>query len=331
MAVNEKELRRYLNVIKRAISLIEGMLENDDGGMLEQLMAPPQVAPLPVQSVAPVPQQPQQPPPSPPQDNVALREARKKHIAALMGIDCWPEAVPPFLCENKVSDEDQINRANAILDMMVDRNLEGKTFLDFGCGEGWLAQEASKRGLVEVVAYDIKIEPGWKKRKGVGFTDKFSDLPQIHFDFVMLYDVLDHCQDPVELMAQVRSCLKPEGVVYVRCHPWTARHGNHIYKQGINRAYWHLFLSWEELKELLNAEPMFTRAEKDPLQAYHWWFRDFGIEKERLIREDVSEFFFVPAFKELLANEQQVPLPEIDAFLDRMRIQFADYVLGPKK
>jgi hypothetical protein len=44
----------------------------------------------------------------------------------------------------------------------------------------------------------------------------------------------------------------------------------------------------------------------------------------------VSDFFFVPAFKELLANEQQIPMDQIDGFLERMEIQFADYILGPK-
>jgi hypothetical protein len=44
--------------------------------------------------------------------------------------------------------------------------------------------------------------------------------------------------------------------------------------------------------------------------------------------EPVSEFFRVPAFKELLANEQQIPLGEIDEFLKRMEIQFVDVVLS---
>jgi len=329
MTINEKELRRYLNVMKRAVALIEGMLENDDGGMLEQLMGGPVQTPLsppPVQTPPP----PQDSPPKP-QNDAVLREARKRHISDLMGIDCWPEAVPPFLCESKVSQEDQINRANAILDMMVDRNMEGKTLLDFGCGEGWLAQEASKRGLVEVVGYDIKADPEWTSRKGATFTTDISSIPLGHFDFLMLYDVLDHAEDPIEVMSRAKACLKPEGVVYVRCHPWTARHATHVYKQGVNRAYWHLFLSWEEMRDLTGQDPTFTRAEKDPIEAYHWWFKDFAIEKERLIKEDVSDFFHVPAFKELLANEQNIPMNEIDAFLERMKIQFADYVLGPKK
>ena len=330
MPVNEEELRRYLNVIKRAVSLIEGMLDNDDGGMMEQLMhEPSQPVPTVVVQAEPEPQpepQPEHQPLSQPEPQ-QVSVAREKHIGDLLGIDCWPEAVPPFLVSAEISDEDQINRANAVLDMMVDRNMENGTFLDFGCGEGWVTQEASKRGVVETVGYDIFPEDGWSNKSGVKFTSDFSTLPQEYFNYVMLYDVLDHCEDPLAVMEQVKSLLKPGGAVFVRCHPWTARHAMHLYKQGLNQAYLHLFLTWQEINGLLKEPPIFTRVEKDPVAAYHWWFNDFNVIKERFVREDVSEFFFVPAFKELLANEQQIPIEEIDGFLDKMRISFVDYVL----
>lgn len=337
MAVNEEELRRYLNVVKRAVDLIEGMLENDDGGMMEQLMqpqslpTPQQVAPKPKpepipQQVAPKPEPIPQPQPQPqPVPDVSMN--RKKHVGDLMAIDCWPEAVPAFLVSAEISDEDQINRANAVLDMMVDRNMENGTLLDFGCGEGWIAQEASKRGLVETIGYDIVAEDNWNNRSGAKFTSNFDNIPKDHFDYVMLYDVLDHCEDPVEAMTQVKSVLKPGGAIFVRCHPWPSRHAMHLYKQGLNQAYLHLFLTWNELNDLIDGPPVFTRTETDPIKAYHWWFDGLNIIKERFVREDVSEFFFVPSFKELLANEQQIDSEHIDGFLDTMRISFVDYVL----
>ena len=326
---NKQEIKRYLNVIKRAMGFIEDILDNDDGGTMEQLIdqqvPPVQVsAAVPVQPVMqPVIQQPQQPAQPDP--------ARKNHIQELFKIDCWPEAVPPVLAEAEPTKEDQINRANNVLDFMVDRDIEGKSFLDFGCGEGWITQEVAKRGVSEVLGYDIKDDKGWSDREGSIFTSDFKEIPKQHFDFVMIYDVLDHCVDPINVMAQVRSCIKPDGIVFVRCHPWTARHATHMYKHGINKAYWHMFLTWDEVAEHTQEEPMFTRVEKDPVEAYRWWFKDFNTEKERIIEEDVSEFFLVPAFKELLANEQQMPLNEIDGYLAKMRIQFVDYCISPKK
>jgi SAM-dependent methyltransferase len=334
MAVNEEELRRYLNVVKRAVSLIEGMLDNDDGGMMEQLMEgipqpQPQLVPekpLVMQEAAPCKPFTAAPDPQPAQPNI-----RKKHIEDLLAIDCWPEAVPAHLLNNEgPSDEDQVNRANAVLDFMIDRSIEGGTFLDFGCGEGWITQEASKRGVTEAMGYDIIHDDNWNKRQLAKFTSNFETLPQGHFDYIMLYDVLDHCEDPMLTMSQVKSLLKPDGVVFIRCHPWPSKHAMHLWKQGLNQAHLHLFLSWDELRGVIGDSPMFTRVEKDPIEAYHWWFNEFNIAKERLTQEDVSEFFFVPAFKELLANEQQIPVEQIDDFLARMRISFVDYVLEQK-
>lgn len=324
--MNQTEIRRYLNVIKRAVSFIEQHLD-DDGGLLEQLVEAPPVEPVtpPVEPVMPPVETVVKEAPSQPDE--AWLAARNKHLQDLLSIDCWPEAVPSVLANATPSAEDQQNRANAVLDMMLHVSPEGKTFLDFGCGEGWIAQEAMKRGASESFGYDIKVDPDWNQREGVSFVGDFAGLPQNHFDIIMLYDVLDHCHEPVDVMLKVLDLLKQDGVVYARCHPWTARHATHLYKQGINRAYWHLFAKWHEIQGLIGQEPFFTRIEKDPITAYHWWFHDFKIERERQITEPVSEFFHVPAFKELLAAEQELPHVEIDNFLSLMAIQFVDYIL----
>lgn len=323
--MNEKEVRRYLAVIKRAVGYIEGMLDNNDNGLLEELAkeslvdtpAPAAVVPQPAPIVI-----------DPMQSIEQARIARKKHIGDLLKIDCWPEAVPAHLANKPLTDEDQTNRANAVLDMMLEPNIEGKNFLDFGCGEGWIAQEVLKRGVAVSYGYDIKTDTNWNKRKGATFVADYGNLPKVYFDAVMLYDVLDHSEDPLDVMNKVRAVMKPEGRIYVRCHPWTSRHGMHLWKQGVNRAYWHLFLCWEEIKEMISQEPIFTRVEKNPIEAYHWWFHEFRIRKERPVIEPVGEFFQVPAFKDLLANEQKISPAEIDEFLKRMEIQFVDFVVS---
>lgn len=340
--MNQKELKRYLNVIKRAVSLIEGMLENDDDGLLEQFTnelhitqahsvhhVPPQPV---IENIAhqPVPPAPQPSGPSP-EELETMRLARKKHIESLMNIDCWPEAVPQFLATKEPTTEDQINRANAVLDMMLDRQVEDCNFLDFGCGDGWIAKQALQRGVAESYGYDIKTSDNWSNITDINFTTNFNDLRKSYYDVIFLYDVLDHAQDPLMIMNQVKSVLKQDGIVYVRCHPWVSKHATHLYKQGINKAYLHLFLTYQEIYDLTGQPPMFTRTEKNPLAAYHWWFKDFDIKKERFVREPTSDFFFVPAFKELLANEQDVPMEHIDEFMKGLEIQFIDFTLLPKK
>lgn len=337
MSVNHQEIRRYLNVIKRAVGCVETLLDADDGGLMEQLAAEvvprapeaplaeaarPRQAPPVRQEAAEVPTPPAE---ADPAEFVTPEQAaaRQKHVADLLAIDCWPEAVPPFLAKREPSTEDQINRAKAVLDMMLYGDLQGTHFLDFGCGDGWIAHQALARGVIKSVGYDIAESPVWKSLPGVAFT---TALPKSElFDIIMLYDVLDHCADPVEVMAQVKSLLRKDGCVYVRCHPWTSKHATHLFKQGVNKAYLHLFLKWHELAELVGT-PLFTREERRPLEAYHWWFNQFEVRKEKEVREPVSEFFHVPAFKELLAGEQG--LTDVDAFLKLMEVQFVDFLLG---
>lgn len=334
--MNQTEVRRYLSVIKRAVSLIEGMMDHDDGGLLEELAN--EAGTSPSKAITSQPK-------SIPQHKVNLdpeaeeqarieaehKAARKKHLESLMAIDCWPESVPEHLMAGP-TDEDQKKRARAVLDMMLDRSMEELNFLDFGCGEGWIANEALKRGCKLSTGYDITPNDNWEKLdQGAQFTSVYNEVPKDHYDVIFLFDVLDHCFEPEEVMGQIYDCIKGTGVVYVRCHPWTSRHATHLWKKGINKAYLHLFYTWEEMHALLGESPTFTRPEKDPLAAYAAWFKPhFNVVKMRPIEEPVSEFFHVPAFKELIANEQELEPSEVDDFLEKMKLQFVDFVLQPK-
>jgi len=300
--------KKYVAVIERALVLLKAAVED---GKTPDVDIP--VEPQPV--VAPAISHEQ-------------LAARNKHIQALMEIDCWPLAVPAHHMNSNMSDEDQINRANAVLDMTLMKSVEGKHFLDFGCGDGWIAREAIKRGAATSTGYDLQTFPTWPnpKMKGVGFVTDFSVLTKEKFDVIFLYDVLDHTTDPIGVMNQVKMLLNTDGVVYVRCHPWSSKHASHLYKKGLNKAYIHLFLTWDELAKL-GYEPMFTRTEKKPLEAYRWWFNNFKIERERPIREAVSDFFYVPSFMDLVTVEQQLAPDVRESFFKNMDIQFVDYVL----
>jgi len=338
--MNEKEVqevKRYLNVIKRAVSLIEGMLDNGDGGLMEALAAvdsprPKTAIPNVVFQTAPHQSVVEQQPEPTPEPNLKLSAARQKHIGDLMAIDCWPEAVPALLANKEPTEKEKIKRANMVIDMLVDRKLDKMNFLDFGCGEGHIAEQMILRGVSSSKGYDIEAKDTWKNFTKATFTTDFSELQNKSFDMIMAYDVLDHCKNPEETMQQIRGLIKDTGVVYVRCHPWTSSHGQHLHTLNpeLNKAYLHLFLKYDELFELAKKPPMFTRIETDPLEAYHWWFKDFDIKRERKMDGPISEFFRVPAFKELLANEQNISIDKVDELLELMKIQFIDYILVPK-
>ena len=322
--MSDKDIRRFLAVIRRSCALIEEHLDGTETSVsVDQIVEQVEQAEKPqLEKREPKDAQPQTA-----EQFEESRQARKDHVKKLLSIEEWPEAVPPYLVASDASDQDQIDRANAVLDAM---GAEGKRFLDFGCGEGWIAKQMLERGAEEATGYDIKRSPTWQRLEGPKFTHNFNELKRLHYDAVMLYDVLDHAEDPEDVMKKVEMVLKKEGKVYVRCHPWTSIHANHVYKKGLNKAYAHLFLFWEEMKELIGEDPMYTRIEKDPLTAYHWWFHDFRIHTERIIDEPVHEFFLQKPFKELLQNEQKLTDDELEPFIERMSMQFVDYLLTRK-
>jgi SAM-dependent methyltransferase len=255
------------------------------------------------------------------------KKARAKHIQELLHIEDWPESVPLYNPEQVV---DQAQRANAILDLVLDRKMMGMHFLDFGCGDGWIAKQIADRGVAASTGYDIVQSDNWANFPDVKFMTTLDGLAPHSFDVIMLYDVVDHCEDPIKVMSDVMSLLKFDGVAYVRCHPWTSKHGAHLHKEGINRAYMQLFLTWGEIADLLGKPPMFTRPEKRPIEAYRWWFKDFEICKERMIKEPVNQFFLHPSFKTLLGTEQQLNDNELKRLLKEMECQFIDYKICPK-
>jgi SAM-dependent methyltransferase len=306
--MDKAKVRKYLEVIRKAVSLIEETL-GEETIEIEEFVE-------------------QTPPPKAIVEDAAVtghRAARKKHIGDLMAIDCWPPAVHECLVGKQASPKDQMNRATAVLQMMVNRSMKDLDVLDFGCGEGWVSNEMVLRGAKHVTGYDIVRSETWVNFPQVEFVTEAGLLKQ--YDMIFLIDVLDHCANPMAVMNSVRAMLKPEGTVFVRCHPWTSKHASHLFKQGLNKSYIHLFLTEEEIKGL-GYEPIFTRPDLNPFVSYKTWFEKFKVERERRLDEPLHDFFKVPAFVELLASEQRLPKNRIESFLTDMETNFVDYQLS---
>lgn len=315
--MDEKAVRKYIEVIRRACNLIESEL----GGT--STVIEPEVDPQAEQD-----RQFEEHKKKVAEETKLHKEARAKHAQELLQIDSWPPAVPGHLMRTP-KEQDQINRATAVLDMTLTCSLEGMSFLDYGCGEGYIAAGMLKRGVISTTGYDIVESPTWQKHPiNCVFTTDKKSLTRGGYDCVFLYDVLDHVHDPVELMEHVKTLVKPTGIVYVRCHPWCAKHASHLFKVGLNKAYIHLFLSWEELCNL-GYEQTFTRPEIDPIRAYNYWFHQFKIVKETVHKSHVSDFFMVPSFKQLVLDQQQVPKERQEGFIKDMEIEFVDFILTP--
>jgi len=80
-------------------------------------------------------------------------------------------------------------------------------FLDYGCGAGLLVAYLQSRGYQHAVGYDPYGE-------AEGLNDA-SVLESRSYDFICLQDVLEHVEDPRQLIEDLSELLRPGGVLFV--------------------------------------------------------------------------------------------------------------------
>ena len=241
-------------------------------------------------------------------------------LKSLLMSDEWPVAVPEYLiCSD--SEQDKIERADGVLDLLS-LDLEGKKVLDFGCGEGHLVYEMVKKANF-AIGYDLvksgdltwedNLTTDWQKVKEGG-----------PYDIVILFDVLDHCQNPVAVLEQLRDVCTTETQIHCRFHPWMGPHAAHYYKT-LNKAYIHLVFTDDELRQL-GIEPNFLQKVYLPMRDQDQWIKSAGFASTRheIQNVDVSSFF-----KDNALVKSRLPLTQFNnAFPEfQMSQVFHDYVL----
>ncbi len=230
----------------------------------------------------------------------------------------WPLAVP---AEALVSnDEDKTTRAQSIIEGYIAEDIQGKKFLEYGCGEGHTVDFAAE--LTEATGYDPKAHSTWASLKGTLTSDR--DALKGPYDVILLYDVLDHWSHPEAILSDLKGLLAPEGSIYVRCHPWASRHATHIYRQA-NLAYIHLVCTEEELIKLGYVSRKTFKTIR-PNTAYRGWFLKNGykIVSEEITTTTVEDFFNNSLLARRIA-ENYWPRKEMP--LEDMAIEFIDYII----
>ncbi|NBT57225.1 methyltransferase domain-containing protein [bacterium] len=235
---------------------------------------------------------------SPPKKEIKIEnEAEFKVLKGLLESDQWPEAVFSLQIADENSESDKAERAEGIADILLPP-FSGKKFLDFGCGEGHVAKYVSSEAAVSV-GYDItrshssKIDWENKKDNLLLTTDFNKATSEGPYDIVMIYDVLDHSSvDLSEILEKAKSVLAEDGKIYLRCHPWTGRHGGHAYRK-INKAFVHLVFKEDELEEM-GVKLEWNRKILFPIGTYNKAIEEAGLVREsepEVDTQEVESFF----------------------------------------
>lgn len=249
-------------------------------------------------------------------------------LKKILSSEDWPEAVLEFQIADETSETDKDDRAEGIVDILIAESLENKKFLDFGCGEGHCVKYSSKQTFS--VGYDI-VKTGslnWEEEnENFLLTTNFDKIKEKGpFDLILIYDVLDHAENPVDVLQNASSVLSPRGLIYLRCHPWCGRHGGHLYKK-LNKAFVHLVFSEDELKEL-GCDVEFNNKILFPLKTYENFIKktDLKIYNSEIEEQKVEDIF---RNNELIKNrllnlyEKKLNFPSF-----QMSQCFIDYILS---
>jgi len=119
--------------------------------------------------------------------------------------------------------------AERYLDLIRDYAAGGR-LLEVGCGEGDLLQAARDAGF-DVVGVEINEHAAAVAENKVGpaciYRGDLSDLRSADpFDVCVLSDVIEHTRDPLAMLAQVQTMLRPDGVLFMALpslDSWSAR------------------------------------------------------------------------------------------------------------
>ncbi|MHA2427217.1 MAG: methyltransferase domain-containing protein [Candidatus Hermodarchaeia archaeon] len=232
--------------------------------------------------------------------------------------DKWPPAVPEEMICDVESEEDKNIRAEEILLNFINTDMRGMRFLDCGCGEGHLAKFASKTAAMSV-GYDIGVKETVKENNFLLTSDFAQVKKHAPYDYILLFDTLDHADDPGKLLKDLTSVSKANTIIKIRCHPYSSRHGAHQYRK-LNLAYLHIVLRPEEFEQHgLEPKPVEIYNESD----YRQWFSDIGavVNVYKPVRTTVEGFFQKGLVKKRIIDNG------IQDF-DFLEIEFIDFEVG---
>lgn len=213
----------------------------------------------------------------------------------------WPIAVSPNMIVTNKAEPEKVFRALQVLGA-INLPFNNKRVLDFGCGEGFVSQEIARKAS-KIVGYDYRKITKLKEKDNLIFTDQKSDvIANGPYDTIILYDVLDHLvgEQPEQLMPWLYEILADNGTIFIRTHPWTARHGGHAY-DFVNKAFVHLALTPDEMAKAgikLEHNLKLTR----PISAYERWFADAGFKtvERKILTDNVDPFISGPLLDRIM-------------------------------
>lgn len=147
----------------------------------------------------------------------------------------WPGGMGIPMGQDDTYASRGLSKLKTVLGPGIFEDLRDKVVLDFGCGEGANAIELAQNGCPHVIGIDIQehyLETAKNRAEALGvhghctFTTHWSQP----VDAIISTDAFEHFEKPLEILASMRSLIKPDGCLLVSFGPiWHHPYGGHLF------------------------------------------------------------------------------------------------------
>jgi SAM-dependent methyltransferase len=126
-------------------------------------------------------------------------------------------------------------KLNHLLGPHVWKEVEGKTVISFGCGQGADLIECARRGARKAIGVDIRegvLEKACQAARQAGVSDRcqFTTKAEEKADLIISINAFEHFDNPAEILRVMRSLLKEDGYVITAFGPtWYHPLGGHLF------------------------------------------------------------------------------------------------------
>ena len=173
--------------------------------------------------------------------------------------------------------------------------IDGRNWVDIGCGNGEIAGHLASRGARTVVGVDPETWPAWSvlraRHSNLSLLEGLFDqaqipLPEASADVVVCNQVYEHVGDPRRLIQNIQRVLVPGGVCYFA--------GPNLLWPIEPHVYWP-FVHWLPRRLAKMVMSWLGSSKASELDAYSmdcWtlrrWFRSAGLEVRSVMRDRIA-------------------------------------------
>jgi len=194
-----------------------------------------------------------------------------KDFYKLSGMHSEEIDLDAWLIETDSDDERRFN--------FLRNNVENKSVMDFGCGNaGFLMRSRKIARSVVGIEPELRFSDHFKK-EGVNVVSDMDKLDAGNFDIITMFHVVEHLQDPIEVLQKIGKRLNKDGQLIIET-PNSNDALLSVYKSSAfsSFTYWscHLFLyNQETLSALVRKAGMklnyIKQVQRYPLSNHLYW------------------------------------------------------------